>query len=157
MAEQKPYKSPVVIANKKASFNFQLMESFHAGIMLSGTEVKPLREGKASLNDSFCFFRKGELWIKNLHISEYKYGNYNNHEPLRIRKLLLNKREMQRLQEKVKERGLTIVPVQIYFNERGFAKIEIALARGKKTFDKRESIKERDTKKMMDRALRARR
>jgi SsrA-binding protein len=157
MSQDKPYKSPVVIANKKASFNYNLIETFQAGIMLSGTEVKALREGKATLNDSYCYFRKDELWVKNLHISEYKYGNHYNHEPMRVRKLLLNKREMQRLQDNVKERGLTIIPVQLYFNERGFAKLEIALAKGKKTFDKREHIKERDTKKMIDRTLKARR
>ena len=112
--------------------------------MLTGTEVKSIREGKASLSDSFCVLINGELWVKNLHISEYKQGSYNNHEPKRMRKLLLNKKELFKLESKMREKGLTIVPIQLFFNERGFAKLEVALARGKKMFDKREDMKKKD-------------
>ncbi len=146
----KKYELPEIV-NRKAKFNFEFMESFKAGLVLTGTEIKSIKEGKVNLSDSYCYFRAGELWVKNLHISEYKFGSYANHEPLRIRKLLLTKREMRRLEGKLKEKGLTIVPYKIFFNERGIAKLEIELAKGKKSFDKRESIKERDTKKELDR------
>ena len=119
--------------------------------MLTGTEVKSLREGKASFSDSFCVMQNGELWVKNLHISEYKQGSYNNHEPKRQRKLLLNKKELQKIVSKLKEKGTTIIPTQLYFNERGYAKLDIAIARGKKLFDKRESIKEKDVRRQMQR------
>lgn len=139
--------------NRKAKFNFELIESFDAGLMLTGTEVKALREGKVSMVDSFCYFLRGELYAKNLHIGEYKHGNIYNHEPMRVRKLLLNKRELKKLAFKVKEKGLTIVPYRIFFNDRGFAKVEICLARGKKSFDKRETLKERDTQMMIKQVM----
>jgi len=120
-------------------------------MVLTGTEIKSVKEAKVNIGDSFCYFRQGELWLKNLHISEYKNGSYANHEPLRLRKLLLTKKEIKKLEGKIKEKGLTIIPFKLFFNERGLAKIEIALARGKKSFDKRESIKERDTKKEIQR------
>lgn len=120
-------------------------------MVLTGTEIKSVKEGKVNLGDSFCYFRQGELWLKNLHISEYKNGSYANHEPLRLRKLLLTKKEMRKLEGKIKEKGLTIIPYKIFFSERGLAKIEIVLAKGKKSFDKRESIKERDTAKEIQR------
>lgn len=138
--------------NKKAQFGFFLEAKFEAGIQLLGTEIKSLRKGEVNLKDSFCYFRKGELYVKNMHIAEYKYGNINNHEPQRPRKLLLRKSELKKIEKKVKERGYTIVPTRIYINERGIAKLEIALARGKKSFDKRQSIKSKDIKRDMERA-----
>lgn len=144
-------KESVAFVNKKALFNYERLDSYKAGIMLGGTEVKAIREGKVNLSDSYCFFRDNELWIKNLHISEYKFGTYSNHEPLRLRKILLHKRELKKLQVKIKEKGLTIIPYKIYFNERNIAKIEIFLAKGKKVYDKRESLKEKDQQRDIDR------
>ena len=141
----------ITIKNKKAGFEYNFLANYKAGIMLLGTEIKSIREGKANLSDSFCVFINEELWIKNMHISEYSHGSYNNHEPKRMRKLLLNKAELGKLQSKMKEKGNTIIPIQIFFNERGIAKLEIALARGKKTFDKREDIKKRDIAREMSR------
>ena len=141
----------ISIRNKKASFEYNFISNYKAGIMLTGTEIKSIRDGKASLNDAFCIFMNEELWIKNMHISEYSHGSYNNHEPKRLRKLLLNKAELLKIQSKMKEKGNTIIPIQLFFNERGLAKIEIALARGKKMFDKREDIKKRDVEREMNR------
>lgn len=146
-------KSNIEISNRRATYEFHLLETFVAGIVLTGTEVKAIREGKVNLGDAFCFFKDNELYVKNLNISEYSRGNINNHDPLRIRKLLLTKRELRRLSTKIKERGLTIVPVRIYFNEKGYCKMEIALAKGKKTHDKRESIKLREGKRELDRVM----
>lgn len=134
----------ITIKNKKASFEYSFMATYTAGIMLKGTEVKSIREGKATLSESFCVIINGDLWVKNLHISEFKQGSYNNHEPKRMRKLLLNKSELLKINSKLKEKGVTIIPLQLFFNERGYAKLEIALARGKKTFDKREDLKKKD-------------
>ncbi len=139
------------IRNRRVEFEFKLLNLFEAGIMLTGTEVKSLREGHANLNDAFCYLKQGEIFIRNMFISEYDLGTYNNHDPRRPRKLLLTKSEITKLQKKVKEKGFTIVPVRLYFSDRGFAKIEIALAQGKKSFDKRNSIKEKDQKRDMDR------
>jgi SsrA-binding protein len=141
-----------VIKNKKAAFEFHFIETFTAGIVLTGTEVKSIREGKANFSDSFCIIQNGEMWVKNLHINEYKEGSYNNHEPKRQRKLLLNKKELQKIQSKLREKGTTVIPVQLYFNERGYAKLDIAVARGKKVYDKRESIKEKDMRRQMERS-----
>lgn len=141
----------VEIQNKKVLFEYNLLDRYEAGIILKGTEIKSIRSSHANLKDAFCYFKDGELYIKNLHISPYEFGNLVNHDALSLRKLLLKKRELYKLQTKVKERGLTIIPVRIFINERGFAKIEIALARGKKSFDKRESIKQKDAKRDMDR------
>ena len=138
------------IKNKKAAFEYSFILSFTAGIMLTGTEVKAIREGKATLSDSFCILANGDLWVKNMHISEYKQGSYNNHEPKR----LLNKTELVKIQSKLKEKGVTIIPIQLFFNERGLAKLEIALARGKKTFDKREDIKKKDQQREIARVSR---
>lgn len=135
------------IKNKKATFDYEFIEKYTAGIVLSGTEVKSLRLGKASINDAFCSFKDGELWIRNLHIAEYANRGYMNHEPLQERKLLLNKSELKKLERKVKERGFTIVAYRIFFSESGYAKINIALARGKKEYDKREDIKNKDIKR----------
>jgi len=151
MAEQKAN-----IRNKRASFDFHLLEKFTAGIQLTGTEIKSIREGRASLSDAYCIFRKGELWVKNMHIAEYEKGTHANHEPLRERKLLLKKRELNRLDKKVREKGLTIIPVSVFISERGFAKMEIALAKGKKSHDKRESIKARESKREMERVMKGR-
>ncbi|MCK9180374.1 MAG: SsrA-binding protein SmpB [Bacteroides sp.] len=148
-------KNIINIRNRRASFDYELVERYVAGVVLTGTEIKSIRQGKASLVDSFCYFsRKGELWVKNMHITEYFYGSYNNHEARRDRKLLLTKRELDKLQRETKESGFTIVPVRLFINSKGLAKVEIALARGKKQYDKRQSLRERDDKRAMDRAMR---
>lgn len=147
-------KEQIIIKNKKASFEYSFLVSYTAGIMLTGTEVKSIREGKATLSESFCVLLNGDLWVKNMHIAEYKQGSYNNHEPKRLRKLLLNKNEIEKIQSKLKEKGVTIIPIQLFFNERGLAKLEIALARGKKTFDKREDIKKKDQQREIARVIR---
>lgn len=139
------------IKNKKATFEFELIETFVAGIQLVGTEIKSIRGGKVNMGESYCQFNLNELYVKNLHISEYEFGSINNHVARRDRKLLLNKKELVKLQKKVKESGLTIIPVKMFVNDRGLAKIVIALARGKKTYDKRESLKLKDAKRDMDR------
>ncbi len=144
-------KSNIEIKNKRASFDYEFVERFMAGIVLSGTEIKSIRAGKASLVDSYCYFSGGELYVRNMNIAEYWWGSYNNHDPRRDRKLLLTKRELRRLQRAVKEKGLTIVAVKMFINEKGLAKLDIALARGKREFDKRESIKEKDMRRDMDR------
>lgn len=140
------------IKNKRAYFDYEILEKFVAGIQLSGTEIKSIRAGRASLVESYCYFIKGELWVKGMNISEYFYGTFNNHAPHRVRKLLLNKQELKKLERKTKESGLTIVPLRMFLNDRGLAKLEIALAKGKKQHDKRETIKEKDQKREMERA-----
>ena len=141
------------IRNKRATFDFELLESFTAGIILTGTEIKSIRLGKASLVDTFCYSEKGELWIKNMYIAEYFYGSYNNHNARRDRKLLLQKKELRKIDRLVKETGFTLVPTKLFINDRGLAKINISVAKGKKQYDKRQSIKEKDDKRMMDRAM----
>ena len=141
------------IKNRSAYFEYYVDDKFTAGIMLLGTEVKSLRSGRASFNDSYCLIDGGEMWLKSFHISEYTHGTYNNHNPLRDRKLLLNKRELKKLQSKIKEKGYTIIPLRLFFNEKNLAKLEIGLAKGKKLHDKRESIKERDTEREMKRFI----
>jgi len=143
----------VNIKNKRASFEYYLLDRFVAGIRLLGTEIKSIREGKANINDSFCAFFEDGLYIRNMHIAEYAFGSFYNHEAKRDRQLLLTKRELKKLKEKGTEKGFTIVPLRIFINERGFAKVEIALARGKKDFDKRETLKERETKRELDRVM----
>ncbi|MFZ4261141.1 SsrA-binding protein SmpB [Sphingobacterium sp. HJSM2_6] len=145
--------SSVNIKNKRASFEYQLLDKYVAGLALLGTEIKSIREGKANINDSFCSFFEDGLYIRNMHIAEYSFGSFYNHESKRDRKLLLSKKELKKLREKGEEKGFTIVPLRIFINERGFAKVEIALAQGKKDFDKRETIKERETKREMDRVM----
>ena len=147
-------KESIIIKNKKAGFEYSFIATFTAGIILTGTEVKSIREGKASLSDSFCVVLNNELWVKNLHIAEYKQGSYNNHEPKRLRKLLLNRKELQKVNSKLKEKGVTIVPIQLFFSERGFAKLEIALAKGKKSFDKREDLKKKDQQREISKVIR---
>lgn len=141
----------VKIKNRKASFEYFLVERFVAGIQLTGTEIKSIRDGKANLTDAYCSFTGTELFVRNMHIAEYSMGTYNNHEPKRDRKLLLNKRELKKLLAKVNEKGFTIIPVSLFINERGLAKLEIALAKGKHTYDKRESLKQKDTKRELER------
>jgi len=139
------------IKNKRASFDYEFIETFTAGIVLTGTEIKSIRMGKASLVDTYCILLKGEMWVKNMHITEYFYGSYNNHVVRRDRKLLLNKKEIKKLERGTKETGFTIVPVRMFINEKGLAKVVIALAKGKKQYDKRESLKEKDDRRDMDR------
>lgn len=141
----------VRIKNKKAWHEYMLMDEFTAGIVLLGTEIKAIREGKVNLTDSYCVFNSEELFVVNMHISEYKYGNQFNHDPKRPRKLLLSKRELRKLQGKAKDKGITIVPVELFTNERGLAKLTIHIARGKKTYDKRETLKSKDQKREMER------
>ena len=146
-------KSPVQIKNKKASFEYFFMETFTAGIVLTGTEIKSIRMGKASLVDTFCFINNGEIWVKGMNISPYFYGSYNNHEAKRDRKLLLNKRERHKLQDATKQSGYTIVPTLVFIDKNGRAKMDIALAKGKKEFDKRQTLKEKEDRREMDRAM----
>jgi len=141
----------IVIKNKKASHDYEFLEKFIAGIQLSGTEIKSVRLGKATIADSYCFFNNGELFLKGMHISEYWWGNLNNHDPLRERKLLLTSRELRKIERKVKETGLTIIVIKVFINARGLAKAEIAISKGKKEYDKRETLKRKDATREMDR------
>lgn len=145
--------SNIKIKNRKVTFEYELIERFVAGIILLGTEIKSIRGGKVNLTESYCQFYQGELYVKNMHISEYDLGTCNNHDARRDRKLLLNRKELAKLEKKVKESGLTIVCVKLFVNDKGLAKLEIALARGKKTYDKRESLKTKDAKRDMDRMM----
>ena len=146
-------KSPVQIRNKKASFEYFFVDTYTAGIVLTGTEIKSIRLGKASLVDTFCYINNGEIWVKGMNVSPYFYGSYNNHEAKRDRKLLLNRREIHRLQEDTKAVGFTIVPILVFIDDRGRAKVDIALCRGKKEYDKRETLKEKQDRREMDRAM----
>ena len=137
------------IKNRKAEYEYFLLTTYTAGIVLSGTEIKSIRAGKANLTDSYCSFINNELWVHNMHISEYANGSYNNHEPKRDRKLLLNRKELNKIASKLNDRGTTVIPVRLCINENGFAKLDIAVARGKKMYDKRESIKEKDQRRAM--------
>ena len=139
------------IVNRKARYEYSFIDSYEAGMMLKGTEVKSLRRGEANLSDAYCIFINDELFVKSMYIAEYEKGNINNHETRRDRKLLLKKSELSKIQRKSMEKGFTIVPYRIYFNDRGIAKLEIHLAQGKKSYDKRQSIKEKDMQREMDR------
>lgn len=145
--------TPINIKNKRASFDYEFVDTYTAGIVLTGTEIKSIRMGKASLVDTFCYFIRGELWVKNMHIAEYFYGSYNNHTARRDRKLLLNRKELRKLERDSQAPGFTIVPTHLFINEKGLAKLVIALAKGKKQFDKRETLKEKDARREMDRAF----
>lgn len=147
-------KENIHIKNRKARFNYEILDTYEAGIKLVGTEIKSIRQGKASLPESYCYFNKGELFIKNMNIAEYEYGNINNHVPTRERKLLLRKKQLAKLDEEVSKGNRTIVALSMYINEKGLAKMKIALAQGKKLHDKRNSLKEKSLKREMDRALR---
>jgi len=141
------------IKNKRAGREYFLLDKYLAGIVLTGTEIKSIRNGKANLSDAYCVFENGELFVRAMHIAEYSYGSYNNHIAKRDRKLLLNARELKKLNIKIKEKGLTLVPTVLFINDRGLAKLEIALARGKHYYDKREDLKKRDTQREIDRHL----
>ena len=143
----------ILIKNKRATFDYELLDTFTAGIVLTGTEIKSIRLGKASLVDTFCIVEKGELWGKNMYIAEYFYGTYNNHTARRDRKLLLTRKELRKIEGAVKASGFTIVPTKLFINEKGLAKVVVAIARGKKEYDKRDSIRERDDRREMDRAF----
>ncbi|MBQ4352851.1 MAG: SsrA-binding protein SmpB [Prevotella sp.] len=145
-------KSPIQIRNKKASFEYLFVDDYTAGIVLTGTEIKSIRLGKASLVDTYCYFANGELWVKGMNISPYFYGSFNNHSAKRDRKLLLNRRELRKLQEATKAVGFTIVPTLLFIDTNGRAKLDISLARGKKEFDKRQTLKEKEDRREMDRA-----
>lgn len=145
-------KSPVSIRNKKASFEYHFVDTYTAGIQLTGTEIKSIRMGKASLVDTFCYIHNQEIWVKQMNISPYFYGSFSNHEARRDRKLLLNKREIRQLSEATKQPGFTIVPTLLFIDQNGRAKLDIALCRGKKEFDKRQTLKEKEDRREMDRA-----
>ncbi len=139
------------IVNRRATYEFQFIQEYDAGIMLMGTEIKALRLGNANLSDAYCVFKGSDLYVRSIFIAEYEFGNVNNHEERRERKLLLRKSELAKLQKAVKEKGLTIIPYKIFFSDRGIAKVRIALAQGKKTYDKRSTLKEKDVQREMDR------
>jgi SsrA-binding protein len=141
----------VNIKNKKASFEYFFLDEYTAGMVLTGTEIKSIREAKVSMADAYCIFHKGELFVKNLNISKYDNGTYYNHDPLRERKLLLSRKELRKLEGKLTDKGLTIIPTRLFINDKGLAKLDIALAKGKKLYDKRESIKEKDIKRDQER------
>jgi SsrA-binding protein len=149
MAQQ----SNIAIKNKKASFDYEFIETFVAGIVLTGTEIKSIRLGKASLADSYCLIINKELWARNMYIAEYFYGTYNNHEARKDRKLLLNRKELNKIETLSKNTGFTIVPTKLFLNEKGLAKMVIAVAKGKKSYDKRQSLREKDDKRDMERAF----
>ncbi len=145
--------SKINIQNKKAGFEFEILERYHAGIKLFGSEIKSIRNGGGSISEAYCLINKGELFIKNMNIPEYANGGYANHEAVTLRKLLLTKRELERIDTRIREKGLTVIPLRVFINERGFAKVEIGIGRGKKKFDKRDSLKAKATKREVDRAL----
>ena len=146
-------KSNIVIRNKRSTFDYEIMDRFVAGIQLYGTEIKSIRDGKAGLSDTYCAFLNNELWVKNMHIATYFFGTYNNHDVRRDRKLLMTKRELRKLLRGTKETGFTIVPTKLFINEKGLAKLEIGLARGKKTYDKRQSLREKEDKRSIERHI----
>ncbi|MEY4382892.1 MAG: hypothetical protein RI995_434 [Bacteroidota bacterium] len=150
MAKDKIQKK-VEILNRKASFEYQFLDTFTAGLVLSGTEIKSIRQGKVNLTDAYCLFHQDELFVRNMHISKYEEGTHYNHEPIRDRKLLLSKRELKKLLNELKNVGLTIIPTKLFISDKGYAKLNIALAKGKKLYDKREDIKERDVKRGLER------
>ncbi len=147
-------KSDVNIKNRRAGFDYEILDRYVAGIELFGTEIKSIRESRASLADTFCQFAGGELWVKQMHIAEYRFGSYANHEAKRDRKLLLQKKELRKLERLTRDTGKTIIPLRLFINERGLAKMEIALCQGKHTYDKRQSLREQDDKRELQRAMR---
>lgn len=153
MKKDKIKKVNVNIKNKRAEFDFQIVDKYMAGIVLTGTEIKSIRVGKAGLVDTYCYIHNGEMWVKNMYVAEYERGSYNNHLPRRDRKLLLNKKEIRNLQQETKNPGFTIVPLRLFINEDGRAKLDIALCRGKKEYDKRATLKEKQDRKDMDRFI----
>ena len=153
MAKKDKKQQQINIKNKRASFDYEFVDTFTAGIVLTGTEIKSIRAGKASLVDTYCYINNGEIWVKNMYVALYEEGSYNNHVERRERKLLLNKKEIINLRDDTKSPGFTIVPVRLFINEKGLAKLVIALARGKKEYDKRQSLKEKEDRREMDRAM----
>ena len=153
MAKKENKSKTINIKNKRASFDFALFDDYTAGIVLTGTEIKSIRQGKASLVDTFCYVHNGEVWVKNMYVAHYEQGSYNNHVERRERKLLLNRREIRKIQQTVKQPGFSIVPTLLYIDEKGLAKLDISIARGKKEFDKRETMKEKEDRQQMDRAF----
>ena len=153
MAKKDKKQQQINIKNKRASFDYEFVDPFTAGIVLTGTEIKSIRAGKASLVDTYCYINNGEIWVKNMYVALYEEGSYNNHVERRERKLLLNKKEIINLRDDTKSPGFTIVPVRLFINEKGLAKLVIALARGKKEYDKRQSLKEKEDRREMDRAM----
>lgn len=149
MAEQ----HKINIRNKRASFDYEIIETFTAGIVLTGTEIKSLRASKASLTDCYCYMHRGELFVRGMNIAEYEWGTYNNHTPKRDRKLLLQRRELGKIERMLQDKGLTVVGIRLFINDRGLAKLDIGVARGRKKYDKRDYIKEKDAKREMDRAM----
>lgn len=149
--EKERFSKNINIKNRKASFEYHFMDKYVAGMVLKGTEIKSIREGKVNLQDAYAYFDRGELWLKQLHISPYSNGSFYNHEPTRERKLLLTRKELKKLESKLSEKGTTVIPVRLFINEKGYAKIEVAWAKGKKLYDKREDIKEKDTKRELAR------
>ncbi|MDR2058098.1 MAG: SsrA-binding protein SmpB [Dysgonamonadaceae bacterium] len=148
-----PLNNNIVIKNKRASFDYEFIETYVAGIVLTGTEIKSIRLGKAGLTDSYCTVVRNELWVKNMYIAEYFYGSYNNHEARKDRKLLLNRKELNKIETLSKNTGYTIIPTKLFLNEKGLVKLVIALAKGKKTYDKRQSLREKDDKRDIDRVF----
>ncbi len=146
----------IEIKNKRAYFEYNILESLQAGLVLRGTEIKSIREGKAGLTDAYCMVEQGEAWVYNMHIAEYRFGSYYNHEVKRTRKLLLHKKEIRKLERKSKEKGFTLIPTKLYIDDRGYAKVEISLCKGKHTYDKRESIKQRETNIELQRRMQSR-
>jgi SsrA-binding protein len=144
----------ISIRNKRATYDFEILDTYIAGIVLTGTEIKSLRQGKASLTDCYCYFNNGELFVRGMNISEYHWGTYNNHMPKRDRKLLLNRKELLKLQRSLQDKGLSVVGLKLFINERGLAKLQIGLGKGRKSFDKREYIKERDARKEISQVFR---
>lgn len=153
MAQKKNKTTNVMIKNKRATFDYEFIDTYTAGIVLTGTEIKSIRAGKASLVDTYCYFTNGELWVKNMYVALYMEGSYNNHIERRERKLLLNRKELRNLEADTKAPGFTIVPVKLYINEKGLAKLDIALAKGKHEYDKRQSMKDKEAKMEMKRAF----
>lgn len=153
MARNNTKHKEINIKNKRATFDFAIGDTYTAGLVLTGTEIKSIRDGKASLADTFCYIDNGEVWVKNMYVAEYFYGSYNNHSARRDRKLLLNRKEIVKLQKNGKEAGYTIVPLRLFINDRGLAKLVIGVARGKKEFDKRQSIKDRESKRDLARVM----
>ncbi len=147
----KQHSNNINIKNRKATFDYEILETFTAGIVLTGTEIKSLRQGKAGLTDTYCMVENHELWVKNMYIAEYSYGSYNNHTTHRDRKLLLTRKEINKIAKAAEQPGYSVVPLRIFINERGLAKMVIAIARGKKLYDKRQTIKEREDKRNLDR------
>ena len=151
MAKNNNHNNTINIKNRRATFDYEIVETFTAGIVLTGTEIKSIRQGKVGLTDTYCAVINGEVWVKNMYIAEYSFGSYNNHMTHRDRKLLLNRKEIRRIAKDVQQPGVSIVPLRLFINERGLAKLVISIARGKQQYDKRQSIKEREDKRTIDR------